>query len=185
MFWELVQLYRPQVPSDSELISSLIEAKAQAFSLLLAQVQLVDQVLPFLEIVRQLYPRLGLTTSATLRDQQQIFDQFQLHSWFDVVVTADDITRAKPDPEPYLRTTARLQLPPAQCLVIEDSIAGIQAAKAAGCTVVGITTGLGAPELWAGGADQVVASFAELAQWLHLPLRKTSPEIVTAPPEPQ
>ncbi|NJK63386.1 MAG: hypothetical protein HC921_12510 [Synechococcaceae cyanobacterium SM2_3_1] len=54
--------------------------------------------------------------------------------------------------------------------MIEDSLAGIQSAKAAGCTVVGITTGLSGLELWAGGADQVFDGFVELAQWLHLPL---------------
>ncbi|NJK63385.1 MAG: HAD hydrolase-like protein [Synechococcaceae cyanobacterium SM2_3_1] len=110
MFRELVQIYRPQAPC-SELISSLIEAKAQAFSLLLTQVRLVDQVLPFLETARRIYPRLALTTSATARDQEQVFAQFQLHPWFDVVVTAAEITKAKPDPEPYHLTTTRLQLP--------------------------------------------------------------------------
>ncbi len=172
MFRELVQIYRPEECYTSELIFSLIEAKAQAFSVLLAQVQLVDQVLPFLETARRSFPWLGLTTSATARDQEQVFAQFQLHPWFDVVVTAADITKAKPDPEPYRLTTTRLQLPPEQCLVIEDSIAGLESAKAAGCTVVGITTGLSASELWAGGADQVIDGFGELAQWLHLPLGK-------------
>ena len=49
------------------------------------------------------------------------------------------VTRRKPDPEPYLRAAQLLGLAPGDCLVIEDSPAGIRAGKAAGCTVLGYT----------------------------------------------
>ena len=49
------------------------------------------------------------------------------------------VTRRKPDPEPYLRAAQLLGLAPDDCLVIEDSPAGIRAGKAAGCTVLGYT----------------------------------------------
>lgn len=57
-----------------------------------------------------------------------------------VMVTADEIPRSKPHPDGYLAAAARLGVDPAACVVIEDAHAGIEAARAAGMTVIGITT---------------------------------------------
>ena len=57
---------------------------------------------------------------------------------FDLVVTADDVTRTKPDPEPYLTAARRLGVAPARCVVLEDSPSGVAAATAAGCAVVAV-----------------------------------------------
>jgi len=57
-----------------------------------------------------------------------------------VVVSADDVLRGKPDPEGVLRAARLLDAAPAECLVIEDTPAGIQAAHAAGMRALGITT---------------------------------------------
>lgn len=57
---------------------------------------------------------------------------------FDVLVCAGDYTRAKPDPEGYLRAAEHLDVPPADCLVFEDTELGIQAASAAGMASVRI-----------------------------------------------
>ncbi|GGG00002.1 hypothetical protein GCM10007304_12430 [Rhodococcoides trifolii] len=54
------------------------------------------------------------------------------------VVTSADITRGKPDPEPFLLGAAKLGVDPTRCLVIEDAPAGVTAAKAAGCTVLAV-----------------------------------------------
>ncbi len=53
-------------------------------------------------------------------------------SWFDVVVCAEDYTRGKPSPDPFLLAADRLGVPAASCLVFEDSATGLEAAKAAG-----------------------------------------------------
>jgi len=78
----------------------------------------------------------------------------------DVLVSADDITRGKPDPEPYLKAAAALGVPPERCLVIEDAPAGIAAGKAAGMRVVAVTTSHRAEELSA--ADAVYTSMDEV-----------------------
>ena len=57
-----------------------------------------------------------------------------------VLVTADDVVNGKPHPEPYLKGAELLGFAPAECLVIEDAPAGIQAAHAGGMKVVGITS---------------------------------------------
>ncbi|MEN9230700.1 MAG: HAD family phosphatase [Thermostichus sp. DG02_5_bins_236] len=149
-------------------IQRLIEEKATAFADLLEQVPLVPGVLEFLAASRQRFATLALTTSATRRDQERIFNRFNLGPWFDGVITAEDIQRAKPDPEPYLKTADRLGVDPSLCLVIEDSTNGIRSAKGAGCFAVGITTSFRPEELRQAGADAVVESFAELAELLNL-----------------
>lgn len=73
----------------------------------------------------------------------------------EVLIAAEDVAAGKPDPEGYLAGAARLGVAASACLVIEDAPAGIDAARAAGCTVVGVTTTHHARELSA--ADVVVA----------------------------
>ncbi|MFS8894823.1 HAD family phosphatase [Synechococcus sp. R3-13] len=167
MFEYLVQHQTDTPPAERPLlVQRLIEEKAKAFGELLAEVPLVPGVLEFLAASRRRFSALAVTTSAIRRDQAQIFQRFDLHRWFDAVITAEDIQRAKPDPEPYLKTAAAVGLDPALCWVIEDSTHGIRAAKGAGCFAVGLTTAFTAEELRHAGADVVVDSFAELAALL-------------------
>ncbi|MEJ5945874.1 HAD-IA family hydrolase [Pseudokineococcus basanitobsidens] len=70
-----------------------------------------------------------------------------------VLVTADDVVRGKPDPEPFLLAAQRLGVDPARCLVVEDAPAGVAAARAAGCATLGVTTTTAADGL---AADVVV-----------------------------
>ncbi len=78
----------------------------------------------------------------------------------DVLVTSDDVANGKPHPEPYLKGAARLGFDPAECLVIEDAPAGIQAARAAGMKVIGITSTYPAEALVQ--ADAVIARLAQI-----------------------
>ncbi|NRQ30465.1 HAD family phosphatase [Nonomuraea sp. NN258] len=57
---------------------------------------------------------------------------------FDVIITADDVTHTKPDPEPYLTAASVLGVEPVRCVVLEDSPNGVAAATAAGCAVVAV-----------------------------------------------
>jgi mannitol-1-/sugar-/sorbitol-6-phosphatase len=78
-----------------------------------------------------------------------------------VAITADDVTRGKPDPEPYLTAARALNVDPADCVVLEDAPAGIAAGRAAGMTVIALRTTHGDDEL--DGADAVVADLAALS----------------------
>ncbi len=76
----------------------------------------------------------------------------------DVLVTADSVTRGKPDPEPYLLAAARLGVRPSDCTVFEDAPAGVRAGKAAGMRVVALTTTVGKAQLL--HADHVATDLA-------------------------
>ncbi|MCX4777235.1 HAD-IA family hydrolase [Streptomyces sp. NBC_01264] len=76
------------------------------------------------------------------------------------LVAADDITRGKPDPEPFLLAAARLGVDPARCVVFEDAPAGLAAGRAAGMTTVALTTTHPAAEL---EADVVVRDLSAVS----------------------
>jgi sugar-phosphatase len=76
------------------------------------------------------------------------------------LVSADDITRGKPDPEPFLLGARRLGVEPARCVVFEDAPAGLQAGRAAGMTTVALTTTHRAEELV---ADVVVPDLSAVS----------------------
>jgi sugar-phosphatase len=77
-----------------------------------------------------------------------------------VLVTAEDVAHGKPHPEPYLKGAELLGVNPAECLVIEDALAGIHSAHAAGMKVVGFASTYGGEEL--DEADAVVNGFGQL-----------------------
>jgi sugar-phosphatase len=71
-----------------------------------------------------------------------------------VLVTASDTALGKPNPDPYLEAAARLGVPPEDCLVVEDAVAGVTAGRAAGCSTLGVLGSVPGETL---GADAVVA----------------------------
>jgi HAD superfamily hydrolase (TIGR01509 family) len=83
-------------------------------------------------------------------------------SLFRSVLSGEDVTNAKPDPEIYVRSSEGLGLQAAQCLVAEDAVAGVAAARAAGCPVIGVAGTCSAGALRGAGADQVVSDLSEL-----------------------
>jgi mannitol-1-/sugar-/sorbitol-6-phosphatase len=78
------------------------------------------------------------------------------------LVTSSDIQNGKPHPEPYLKGAAALQLPPADCVVIEDAASGTRAGKSAGARVLTIRTTSTDAELRAAGADWIANDCASL-----------------------
>ncbi len=79
-----------------------------------------------------------------------------------VMVSAEDVRSGKPSPEPYLLGAERMGLASVDCLVIEDSPAGITAAKGAGMRVIAVTSTHSREELLTGGADIIAGSLNNL-----------------------
>jgi beta-phosphoglucomutase-like phosphatase (HAD superfamily) len=88
--------------------------------------------------------KFGLCTTSTRHHVQAVFKQVHAggtldpHTAFDAITSGDQVRHKKPHPEPYLTIAQKLALLPHQCLVIEDSISGIQSAKSAGCRCIGL-----------------------------------------------
>jgi sugar-phosphatase len=88
------------------------------------------------------------------------------------IVTASDVRRGKPDPEPYQKGAAVLQLPPGDCVVIEDAASGTLGAKTAGARVLGVRTTSEDGALLAAGADWIANDCASLRCALSNPGRE-------------
>lgn len=85
---------------------------------------------------------------------------------FDAIVSGDDVERKKPDPQVFLLAAKRLEIDPASCLVVEDAITGVQAAKAAGARCLGLTTSFQADALRDAGADFIASDLAHVPEHL-------------------
>lgn len=72
-----------------------------------------------------------------------------------IMITSDDVRNGKPDPEAYLLAASRMRLPAERCVVVEDSPAGLKAARAAGMTAIAVSTTHSAAAL--GDANVIVA----------------------------
>jgi HAD superfamily hydrolase (TIGR01509 family) len=83
--------------------------------------------------------RLALATSSSHQVIDAVFRKLGLWHYFEVISSADDEAHGKPHPAVYLATASKLHLPVADCLVIEDSQSGFQAAQAAGMKTLVVT----------------------------------------------
>jgi beta-phosphoglucomutase len=110
------------------------------------------------DLARRRVP-LAVGTSASSYDVDHLLRGIGLLHHFPVVVTADDVTYGKPDPEVYMLAARRLRAEPALCLVFEDSVVGIHAARAAGMRAIGVATAYSPEELHAAGAERVIDHF--------------------------
>lgn len=115
------------------------------------------------DLARQKIPR-AVGTSASSFDVDALLADAGLRRYFDVIVTADDVAYGKPDPEVYLLAAARLRVTPESCVVFEDSLVGVEAARRAGMRAIGVTTAHTEDELMRAGAERAVADFEEV-EW--------------------
>jgi beta-phosphoglucomutase len=94
----------------------------------------------------------ALVSAALSAEIEPVLRSAGLRDAFAVVLSQDDVTRGKPDPQPYLLAAERLAIDPSQLLVFEDTDVGVASAKAAGACVAGLTRTLGPERLAAADA---------------------------------
>lgn len=100
-----------------------------------------DAITDFLDSLSDAGIRRALVTSSADSKMAQVYQKLPwLRSRFDVIVTGSMVTHSKPDPEGYLTAARLLGEDPSRCVVAEDSIQGLQAGRAAGAKVIGLTT---------------------------------------------
>ena len=118
-----------------------------------------------LQELRRMNPpvRLGLATSSVSGSARPFLDRHKLTSFFEVIVTGEEVDRGKPHPDIYLRAAEKLNLATDACLVIEDSLSGITAAKGANMRVAAIPdTRFVDPREYEREADYLLRSLSEI-----------------------
>jgi len=121
--------------STDELIQRRGEIATEFFA---NRVGLFPSAKEVLQELRRMNLRLAVATSSISASARPFLDRHQLTAFFDVIVTGDEIEHGKPHPDIYLRAAAKLNVAADACLVIEDALAGIAAAKAAKMRVAAI-----------------------------------------------
>jgi len=106
--------------------------------------------------------KLAMASSATIDDIDFILSHVPVRQYFDVIIDGNRVSKGKPNPQIFLKAAADLGMKPEDCVVFEDSIAGIKAANAAEMKVVGITTGHPAAKLQP--SNLVIKDFTEVDQ---------------------
>lgn len=155
-------LNRAGIPLDEPSLTAHIASKAKAF---VQRVQDAD-IPPFpgaVEAVRDAAAKgpIALCTGALPGDVLPLLKKFGIMELFQAIVTAADVPHSKPDPACYRMTVERLGIPAENCLAIEDTPYGLQAARGAGCQTLGVAQTHAAEELIP-HADRVIASLLDL-----------------------
>jgi beta-phosphoglucomutase-like phosphatase (HAD superfamily) len=109
----------------------------------------------------------ALASSSARRLVEATLARFALRERFDAVVTGDCVARPKPAPDIFLEAARRLGVPPGACVVLEDSLAGVEAARAAGMRVIAVPEGTPSAEMTA-LADAVVGDLHAARELLEL-----------------
>jgi HAD superfamily hydrolase (TIGR01509 family) len=148
----------------TQTLDSLLEWKQRHFLKILKQDQPIFETLP--ELVEKLAARYPLAVaSGSLHPViDEVLAMQHLRRFFPVVVSVQDVAKGKPAPDVFLRAAQQLGVAPAGCCVIEDSVAGVEAARAAGMDVIAITNSFPAGKL--GRATHVVEHYEEIERLL-------------------
>ena len=107
---------------------------------------------------------LGLATSSSRSEAELMLRILGITDRFRTVVTADEVTHSKPEPDSYLLAAEGLGITPEYCVAIEDSSAGIQSARAAGMIVLAVTNSLPAERLTV--ANEIFDSTEDAVRWI-------------------
>lgn len=118
-------------------------------------------VIDFLEELKSHNIKTGLVTSSDDAKLEVVFRKLPIRPYFDTVVSADRITRGKPDPVCYLLAAEDLKVSPEKCIVFEDSFNGIHAGNRAGMKVIGLSTS-NPEEAISGLVKRVIPDFLSL-----------------------
>lgn len=108
-----------------------------------AHVGLID----FLEFLQRKKIKIALGTSAPTENVDFTLDRLKLRHYFEVIVDGPQVSKGKPEPEVYQRCAMKLGIPAENCVVFEDSLAGLESGERAGCLIVGVATSHEAWEL--------------------------------------
>jgi len=133
--------------ADEAVVAAMCEAKAEAFDRLAGKgVPAIGGALELARAVKAAGVPMAIGSGATRHEIELMLDGMGAGELFEVMATADDVARSKPDPQTYRLAVERLAehvgrgIEPGRAVAIEDTAAGVASAKAAGLAVVGVTT---------------------------------------------
>ena len=168
-FREILQTSR--ISFDEASIKLLVDKKIQAEIDLSSKVELFTGAIELL-LSLQGRVKLALASMNNRAVIEHICNWLNMRRFFDVIVTVDEIRYPKPDPEIFSKSALELRSLPEKCVVLEDSLFGVKAAKAAKMGCIAVLTGVySREELKKANPDLIVHSLDEKAKILNFVLQ--------------
>ena len=123
----------------------------------------IDGIIDFLKDLKKNNIKIAIVTSSNDEKMKSVYQQHpEIKSLFDCIITADKITKSKPNPECYIVAANELNVPHANCFVFEDSFAGLKAGVDAKMTVIGLST-TNSKEAIEDKCDYVIPNFQDFS----------------------
>jgi beta-phosphoglucomutase len=146
---------------DDALLSRLIREKNKLQIDMIAETALLPGAADLLNSLKRKI-KVGLATMSSEPLIRALLEAKGLDDCFEAIVSADEVNYPKPDPEVFLKCASKLNVRPEKCVVFEDSIFGVQAAKRAGMACIAVATGAYSNDrLREVGADLLISSLKE------------------------
>jgi beta-phosphoglucomutase len=149
-------------------LENLVKEKTEIFEKLAkTEGRIIEGVRDFLQMLSQNNITMAICSGALLTEIELVLEQARLRSFFEVIVSAEFVKKGKPSPEGFLLTLRKLNhgrqnaISANQCVVIEDSHWGLEAAKAAGMHAVAVTNSYDADQLTL--AERIVTKLGDLS----------------------
>ena len=121
--------FLPQITTtDKEVLTEIHKEKKKLYTKYLHHAIPNQHLINIIKVLKSQY-KTALVTTASKENCMQILEQFKLLNIFDLILTQDDITRTKPDPEGFLKAMEYFGANPDETLIFEDSDVGLEAAK--------------------------------------------------------
>ncbi len=128
-----------------------------------APIQNVPGVEQFLKKQKNKGMSIAMATGNHIEPAKLLLDHVGLQEYFQYIVTNKDVKNSKPAPDIFLKAAEELKLMPEECIVFEDAVNGVEAAKNAGMKCIALLTTTPREKLLAAGADHIVKSYDEIA----------------------
>jgi HAD superfamily hydrolase (TIGR01509 family) len=164
---ELLEYYqgRDEVGLDLAELDSAIERQ---YFRLAQDLRPMPGVVTLLEGLKEAGVPVAVASSGSHAKIGFTLEKIGLKQYFPIICSASEVKRGKPEPDLFLYTAQKLNRKPGDCIVVEDSLYGVQAAQRAWMTAVGLVGSFSRVELLKAGADVVIEGFDEFAKKLSL-----------------
>jgi HAD superfamily hydrolase (TIGR01509 family) len=162
--WELLKA-EYELEHEVEYLVQRSRQRYMEFLDTLEEIPIVDGVRELLSALKRAKYRIGLASSANPKRVAFFLEKLELSDLFEVIISGDDVEKGKPAPDCYLLAAEQLGVEPKDCVVIEDAMFGVRAAKAAGMKCLGFA-GLPHNKQDLSEADVIINDFHKLASFV-------------------
>jgi HAD superfamily hydrolase (TIGR01509 family) len=152
------------IPLDEDLIKRLLKVKIQVQISLAGEVELFAGARELLDALNGKV-KVALASMNNREVISHMLNALRVKDCFSVVITRDEVRKSKPNPEIFLKSALKLKTPPEKCVVVEDSIFGVEAAKTGKMGCIAVLTGVYfKEELSRANPDLIVDSLQEKSE---------------------